>query len=539
MANGVISKSACPKCRKNGGDTSGDNLVNYSDGGSHCFACGYSVRGSGGKHDKSVTLPSPSMPLNVMEIPSLKGGVIMGATLLKFEVLQLEENGKPTYTAVYPYYDLEGNLCGVKYRDFAAEQRDGKKHIWWHGRDHSFFGTRNRNTLSDTLIICEGESDTMVASQVFVHETCVGVSGADNIEKALRAAATWIRSFKRIYVCLDNDAAGKEALAKAMELLPKWRTFAMMLPPKRKDIAECTVQELKAAFAAATNVTSTDIITGTTLVDDFYKWKNAMGSSLGITTGFDGIDRMLGGGGIQLGELLLLVAHTGRGKSTLGCCIAYNMIRNGVKCLWIGTEMLPNQMLIKFIERHTGYPYRDELGQISIAAQREKDALDFISANMTFYNNLLGEAEKVIEACVNAIMTNGVEVIFIDVLQDIDMNFAGKYDIAGDIMQRLVTLSQGNPDERQPPVAIIAIQHTRSEGTKESNNVTLGEIRGGGQIRQKATAIIAMNGAVQDNMRYLQVIKKSRMRDTLQLECTLSYDTITKTYTEINHDADA
>jgi archaellum biogenesis ATPase FlaH/5S rRNA maturation endonuclease (ribonuclease M5) len=473
------------------------------------------------------------MPLNLCEITGFKGGLITTQTLTKYEVFQLEEDGNPTYVAVYPYYDLEGNLRGVKYRDFAAEARDKKHHKWFHGEPYSFFGLRNRNTMSDTLIICEGESDTMAASQVFIHETCVGVSGCDNIEKALRNAATWVRSFKRIYVCMDNDNAGKIALAKALELLPKWRTFAMILPPKKKDICECSVQELKQAFASATSISGTDIITGTSLVDDFFKWKSSMGNSVGVSTGYDGLDRMLGGGGIQLGEFMLLVAHTGRGKSTLGCNIAYNMIGNGNKCLWIGTEMLPNQMLIKFIERHTGYPYRDEYGQISIAATREKQALDFISANMTFYNNLIGEADKVIEACSQAIMTNGVEVIFIDVLQDIDDNFAGKFDVAGQICQKLVQLSQGNPDERQPPVAIIAIQHTRSESTKESANVSLGEIRGGGQVRQKATCIIAMNGDVQDNMRYLHVLKKSRMRDTLQLTAALSYDSITKVYTEV------
>lgn len=537
MANAVLSKTACPQCRKTGGDTTGDNLINYADGGSHCFACGYTVRSaySKGTTKNKGIIPQPSMPLNLCEITGFKGGLITTQTLQKYEVFQLEEDGEPTYVAVYPYYDLEGNLRGVKYRDFLKEANSGTKHIWFHGEPFSFFGLRNRNTLSDTLIICEGESDTMAASQVFIHETCVGVSGGDNIEKALRNAATWVRSFKRIYVCMDNDNAGKIALAKALEMLPKWRTFAMLLPPKKKDICECSVQELKQSFASATSISGTDIITGTTLVDDFYKWKNSMGSSIGISTGFDGLDRMLGGGGIQAGEFMILVAHTGRGKSTLGCNIAYNMISAGVKCLWVGTEMLPNQMLIKFIERHTGYPYRDELGQISIAATREKQALDYISANMTFYNNLLGEYEKVIEACTNAVMTHGVEVIFIDVLQDIDINFAGKYDVAAQVMQSLVTLSQGNPDERQPPVAIVAIQHTRTEGTKESANVTLGEIRGGGAIKQKATCVIAMNGDVQDNMRYLQVLKKSRMRDTLQLTAALSYDSITKVYTEVTH----
>jgi len=540
MANAVISKSACPACRKEGNDKSGDNLVNYADGGSHCFACGYHVHSA---YDKKATkgskgiIPSPSMPLNLTYIPSFKGGLITQQTLTKYEVFQLEEDGQGTYVAVYPYYDLQGGLTGVKYRDFAAEVRDNKKHIWWHGAPHSLFGTRTKSSMSDTLFICEGESDTMAMSQVFPHDTCVGVSGTDSVEKALTAAATWVRSFKRIYVCMDNDNAGREALAKALELLPKWRTFAMIIPPKKNDVCECTVKELRQAHSDATALSSSDIITGTSLVKDFYKWKTSMGASAGIDMGFDGLNRMLGGGGIQLGELLIIVAHTGRGKSTLGCCVAYHMHTCGVKCLWVGTEMLPNQMVIKFIERHTGYPYRNELGVVDINTQTESDAVNYISSGLLFYNNLLGDVDKVIEACVNAIMTHGVEVIFIDVLQDIDSDFAGKYDVAARVMQELVTLTQGNPDERQPPVAVIAIQHTRSEGTKESSNVTLGEIRGGGAIKQKATCVIAMNGDVQDNMRYLQVIKKSRMRDTLQLNATLSYDSVTKQYTEIiRHD---
>jgi hypothetical protein len=35
-----LRMEACPKCRKNGGDTSGDNLGVYTNG-SYCFSCGY------------------------------------------------------------------------------------------------------------------------------------------------------------------------------------------------------------------------------------------------------------------------------------------------------------------------------------------------------------------------------------------------------------------------------------------------------------------------------------------------------------------
>lgn len=37
----AIGTTACPRCRDRGADSRGDNLVEYADGGAHCFACGY------------------------------------------------------------------------------------------------------------------------------------------------------------------------------------------------------------------------------------------------------------------------------------------------------------------------------------------------------------------------------------------------------------------------------------------------------------------------------------------------------------------
>ena len=39
----VTGKTRCPKCASRGADTRGDNLILYSDGGQHCFSCGYHV----------------------------------------------------------------------------------------------------------------------------------------------------------------------------------------------------------------------------------------------------------------------------------------------------------------------------------------------------------------------------------------------------------------------------------------------------------------------------------------------------------------
>lgn len=43
MSGRVIQRIPCPKCRENGGDSRGDNLAIYDDGGGHCWACGYHI----------------------------------------------------------------------------------------------------------------------------------------------------------------------------------------------------------------------------------------------------------------------------------------------------------------------------------------------------------------------------------------------------------------------------------------------------------------------------------------------------------------
>lgn len=42
----VVRTTFCPECRKRGKDSRGDNLVEYADGGSHCFSCGYHTHGT-------------------------------------------------------------------------------------------------------------------------------------------------------------------------------------------------------------------------------------------------------------------------------------------------------------------------------------------------------------------------------------------------------------------------------------------------------------------------------------------------------------
>lgn len=68
----IISKSRCPQCAKLGKDTRSDNLVNYSDNHSFCYACGYIVNPIQSRIQSSTlgsTLLSNTSQINPVQLP--------------------------------------------------------------------------------------------------------------------------------------------------------------------------------------------------------------------------------------------------------------------------------------------------------------------------------------------------------------------------------------------------------------------------------------------------------------------------------------
>jgi hypothetical protein len=60
---------SCPRCTDNGRDRGRDNLAIYSDGGSHCFSCGYH-RGGLATGNRSVLIPSTEQLNGTKVLPS-------------------------------------------------------------------------------------------------------------------------------------------------------------------------------------------------------------------------------------------------------------------------------------------------------------------------------------------------------------------------------------------------------------------------------------------------------------------------------------
>lgn len=124
----------------------------------------------------------------------------------------------------------------------------------------------------------------------------------------------WLCQFDRVIVCMDNDKAGKAAVQKIFEVLPKEKLFVMSLT--MKDANEYLTEGKESDF-----------------INAFFKAQTYMPDGVkSAADGFDEIDEELTkeritlpdymhemqammGGGIQQGRIVNIIAYTSTGKS--------------------------------------------------------------------------------------------------------------------------------------------------------------------------------------------------------------------------------
>ena len=233
MAN-AVGKEACPECRANGGDTAGNNLARYDDGGAYCFACGYSERANGGAHPTSDGAAPKARKLAViqdLEIkPLLKRG-IDEETCRHFAYAVGTYNGKTVQVA--PYY-RDGAVVAQKLR-FA------NKEFVFAGEPKKvgLFGQQLWRDGGKMVVITEGEIDALTVSQLQNNKwPVVSVpNGAQGAAKTIAKEIEWLEKFDRVIFMFDMDEPGQAAALECAMLLSPGKAYIARLP--LKDANEC------------------------------------------------------------------------------------------------------------------------------------------------------------------------------------------------------------------------------------------------------------------------------------------------------------
>jgi len=180
----LLTKEACPKCRSQGKDGTGDNLAIYSDGHKFCFSCGYyqaapqtidSVRckltqgesvTNGVKSRIKTCDPLPFDITSVLPPPAKRWLLGYGLTFSDMQKFWWSDS---MAQLIYPVFDTEGQLLLWQGRSFDPEKLLRKQKYFTSGpvNDHFHFIHWNESMKSSQCVIVEDVVSAIKVGRVY------------------------------------------------------------------------------------------------------------------------------------------------------------------------------------------------------------------------------------------------------------------------------------------------------------------------------------------------------------------------------------
>lgn len=221
----------CPKCGSS-------DAASYNNRGVfHCFSCEsnwyderYDESNNRNKQESENIMNDISVNDTNLELPEgvytpIKDRGISEETCRKYGVTcDLDFNGN-IITHHYPYYDNSGQMIAVKTRQVSTKQFSwsGQARLAKQMFGQQLFGANNIG--QNILFITEGCLDAMAVWDM-VHFPAVSVAnGATSLVKQLKDNYDFVNSFDKVFILMDNDKVGREALEQASSLFPPRKTF--------------------------------------------------------------------------------------------------------------------------------------------------------------------------------------------------------------------------------------------------------------------------------------------------------------------------
>lgn len=465
----MVNRSACPVCTTHGSDKSGNNLVDFGNGTKHCFACNY--------HEGTQIESGPVNSTTLYMPPSAQ---VLGVCYDTAAFFGVTSDG---YATFFHYFDETGKLIGVKSRNYTAECSGAHKHetIRYAG-ESTLYGL---NTLqhTDTLVLVEGESDTLFTWQALDGTTDVlGLPGASTAKYVTNLLDT-VSTYTRIVVITDNDAAGNKLRDELYRLLPEWLIHEAYYPAHAKDSRDCTAQELIECVNNATlHSTETRVVTGkhaheAAVTRNFINTRPL----LDMRTLSPGLHRLLANG-FHAGDFIGLLGNSGKGKSTLLYQIAAHALLNSVNTLFVTNEA----------------------------------SADYTCSRLAAFcgTDVLGERCTVVEtysfdALLALLKTYASEMVFIDVLNSIAPNFIDPALTSSYMRQLLSYVNKSG-------VCVLTSIHTTATNEQfKPMPLRLSDAAGGRAVQRSLNGVLSFTAGLQnmhETSRYVTLSKPLRNR---------------------------
>ena len=538
----------CPKCGSS-------DAASYNNRGVfHCFSCEsnwyderYDESNNRNKQESENVMNDISVNDTNLELPEgvytpIKDRGISEETCKKYGVTcDLDFNGN-IITHHYPYYDNSGQIIAVKTRQVSTKQFSwsGQARLAKQMFGQQLFGANNIG--QNILFITEGCLDAMAVWDM-VHFPAVSVAnGATSLVKQLKDNYDFVNSFDKVFILMDNDKVGREALEQASSLFPPRKTFIGTADKGKgcKDPCDYLKRGLVQDFKKDMWWNAKQYIPDGIYDDPGAIWdevKNERNKGGGHPYPWVGLNKMLFG--MSPGELITVTAGSSVGKSQFLRELQYHLLKTS-------NERLGVLMLEETIGRSA-------LGLMSIEANLPLQKPDvFVSDEelKQYYDRTIGLGKISFYGGFKCFDIDTIKARIEYMIQGCDCKY-----IFLDHISILVS-NQEVADERRTldavchclaelavsyNVCIIMVSHLRRTGAKpheEGGQTSLQDLRGSQGIAQLSFTVLGIerNQQAKDpderNTLLVRVLKNRKFGETGPA-CKLKYDQETGRLTEI------
>ena len=498
----MTDKKPCPACRKSGRDSTGDNLVLYSDGSTYCFSCGYyttAMSNGMSKHKKrEIHHVSGGHPV------AIKSRGLSAKTMAKYGVFLKDE------TLYFPVYSsVSGRLLNYKTRP-----RDMSRKFGWHekGTDLSegfFFGTQVRGGRK--LVITAGETDTLSFAEALDSNkyTVWGLSkGENSVGQALESVGADLSNFSQVFIAMDSDDTGQAAVVEATSRLPYSNTFVVHYPYGVKDANEVLIKHgasvLRQAVESAQPMADKSVDTGDSLLEAMTS--DEVGGEV-LTTGWTGLDNIIGGW--LPGHVYTLAADTGVGKSTLAVdlAVSYALVHNAkviIASLEMSNRDVAYKLAASYLGLHTMNPRELKRHQGFLEAAK------WVSKHFVLIKKKGYLEVKELQDMVRSARLYGANFFVLDHLTAAatgpeGLNWAG-------LDARAQALQSVTAEENVVTFNVTHISRAQGDDGDGKSPPTLGRIRGGNGLAQNSSCVLGLYApeGKDEPERWVKVLKVHR-----------------------------
>jgi twinkle protein len=492
-----IGHEPCPRCN------SADNLARYEDGSAHCFTpdCTYFERANNDfKGVRSVT-EKKATPLQYDgEFLQLGSRGIDKAQVKKYGV-----KTRPAGTVIFPYRNKDGDIV-------ASKLRNPKKQFMYTGDKEKLelFGQSVFGTGGKYLTITEGEFDAMACRQMIGDYPVVSIHSSTMAKRDIKNNIDWVESYEKVYLCLDNDEAGRKATQEIAELLTPNKVYVVPLS-EFKDANEYLLagasQQFKTTWWGAKKYSPVDVVSFADAWDSYLESTHAKILPLPKSCGT--LNSMLGGG-IATGEITVVGANTSIGKTSFINDTIYSMLNeSNVSVGYLGFETTVAEIVKSMIRlQEASALFSEEMGKKAFDDIGWKERLHIL--------NHLGSLElsEMLQKVRNMIAAFDLDVFLIDPIQ------LGLQDLSNDSVKEF--MDSILKVAKQTDCSFILVSHTRKPADDKPHSVSEYDLLGSSAINQVAfnTLLLSRDKMAEDenerNTTHIKLVKCRRTGNTGQ-----------------------